>query len=89
MALASILQSCGSADTIAILEEPKAVLGDQNKNWPLLSRVKAERIALLGKNLSLDFNNEKTGTDEGMKYSCVFDSVIDAAVEKGREGLKT
>jgi hypothetical protein len=46
MTLASILQSCGSADAIAILEEPKAVLGDQNKNLPLLSRVKAERIAL-------------------------------------------
>ena len=82
--LALLLQACGKSETFANLEEQQSILGENAKAIPLLTRVK-DREVNAGESLSLNFNNEKTGSDAGMKYACIFDNTIDGSFQAAKD----
>ncbi len=80
--LATLLgaQACGKSESFKSLEEPKTLLNQLDSKLPLLTHPNSEQKLFTEETLILDFNNEKTGTDEDMTYSCFFDQVIDGSV---------
>ncbi len=80
--LASMLwaQACGKSESFKSLEEPKTLLNNLDSKIPLLTHPNSEQKLFTEETLILDFNNEKTGTDEDMSYSCFYDQVIDGSV---------
>jgi len=80
-----LLQACGkSSDILTALEEQKALMGYGKDLEPLLTRVKSARELFTQETITLNFNNEKKGDDEGMKYTCEFDLTIDETLTNGQ-----
>ncbi|HYX32521.1 MAG TPA: LamG-like jellyroll fold domain-containing protein [Oligoflexus sp.] len=71
--------ACGQSDSFKSLEETKALLTGED-TIPILTRPAALNKVLTENTFKLDFNNERTGDDTDMKYSCTFDRAIDGSV---------
>jgi hypothetical protein len=72
--------ACGKSESFKALEETKALLSQTDSKAPLLTHPSEKQKLLTEETLILDFNNEKTGNDEEMSYSCFYDQVIDGTV---------
>jgi len=80
--LLPIAVSCGKSESFKSLEETKALLtGDET--IPILTRPAALNKVLTENSFNLDFNNERSGDDTDMKYSCAYDRAIDGQVNGG------
>jgi|GEM_PF-4497250 hypothetical protein len=83
----SLAVSCGQGEEgFTKLEEQLALQGDSAT--PVLTKPKPQFNLYTGEKLTLDFNNERRGNDEGMKYSCEFDQKVDLSVGEGRPCLE-